>query len=86
MDNKNRIFELQFTEKELTAIYDVFNDLTSKGLNEWITLVSENGSCDRAECWRQWVKTDMFDEIRRKAGVVLGVEQEVEDGEMNGVD
>ena len=48
--------------------------------------MSENGSCDREECLRQWVKADMFDGIRRKAGMALGLEQEMENREMNDVD
>lgn len=82
MDEKDRIFTLQFTEKELTAIYDIFDNLTSEGLNKWIALISEKGNCDGEECLRQWRETDMLDEIRRKAGVALGVEQVLTDDEI----
>ncbi len=70
---------VKFTQEELTAIYDVFGKLTHEGIERWITLVSGKGNCDGEECLRQWRETDMLDEIRRKAGVALGVEQELED-------
>ena len=74
LEKKDKEYTIQFSINELNMIYDVFTELTGESLSKWTTLLPKLNEFRSSECFQQWLITGMFDAVRYKAAVILGLE------------
>ena len=79
---KDDSYSIEFTREELTVIQRFFHVLTTESLKKWMSLVPAQGGRISPQCQEQWHMTNVYDEVRRKTGIALGLEKPVSEKEL----
>ena len=79
---KNDLYSVEFTKEELTVIQRFFHALTTESLKKWMSLIPDQGGRISPQCQEQWHITNVYDEVRRKTGIALGLEKPVSEKEL----
>lgn len=74
---------VEYTKEELMIIQEVFHNLVHEGLERWTQLIPKEGEPRSDECNKIWRITGEYNEIRRKAAVSLGLEEEITDEDVD---
>lgn len=74
--NTDKTYTITLTEEEMMIVHDVFDELTRENLHEWTKLIPKHGEYRSTECFQQWLLTGKFNDIRHKASISLGYEEE----------
>lgn len=74
---------VEYTGEELRIIHEVFHALVHDSLEQWAQLITNDGEPFNGMRNKIWRMASEYNEIRHKAAVALGLEDEVTGEEYN---